>query len=83
MNLKHRIKRIESKVKINHSPFCACEDFAGMIKPRVEIVLEDKGVQTIKNPIADFCERCQKPIEKQQIIICFVESREHLENATI
>lgn len=50
-----------------------------MIKPRVEIVLEDKGVQTIKNPIADFCERCQKPIEKQQIIICFVESREEVE----
>jgi hypothetical protein len=72
MNLKHRIKRIESKVKINHSPFCACEDFAGMIKPRVEIVLEDKGVQTIKNPIPDFCERCRKPIEKRQIIICLV-----------
>jgi hypothetical protein len=80
MNLKHRIKRIESKVKINHSPFCACEDFAGMIKPRVEVVYESNGVQTINNPIADFCERCQKPIEKQQIIVCFVKRREKLQS---
>ncbi len=76
MQLKQRIKRIESKVNINHSPFCACEDFAGRIKPLVEIVYERNGVQTIKNPIADFCERCRKPIEKQQIIVCFVGSRE-------
>jgi len=72
MQLKERIKRIESKVKINHSPFCACEDFAGMIKPRVEVVYESDGVQTIENPIADFCEYCRKPIEKQRIIVRFV-----------
>jgi len=72
MQLKQRIKRIESKVKINPSPFCACEDLAGRIKPLVEIVYEKNGVQTIKNPIADFCQRCRKPIEKQQIIVCFV-----------
>jgi RNA polymerase-binding transcription factor DksA len=76
MQLKQRIKRIESKVKINHSPFCACEDFAGMIKPRVEVVYESDGVQTIENPITDFCERCRKPIEKQRIIVRFVGSRE-------
>ncbi len=72
MQLKQRIKRIESKVKINHSPFCACEDFAGMIKPRVEVAYEKDGVQTIQNPIPEFCERCRKPIEKQRIIVCFV-----------
>ncbi len=72
MNIKSRLKTIESKVKINHSPFCACEDFAGMIKPRVEVAYEKDGIQTIKNPIAEFCELCGKPIEKRQIIICFV-----------
>jgi hypothetical protein len=80
MQLKARIKRIERRVKINHSPFCACEDFAGMIKPRVEVIYESDGIQTIENPIADFCERCRKPIDKQQIIIRFVESCEQLEN---
>ena len=79
MQLKQRIKRIESKVKINHSPFCACEDFAGMIKPRVEVAYEKDGVQTIQNPIPEFCERCRKPIEKRRITICLIESREQLE----
>jgi len=65
MQLKARIKRIERK--INHSPFCACES-----SPRVEFALERNGVQTIENPIANFCEKCRKPIEKQQIIFCFV-----------
>ena len=78
MQLKARIKRIESKIKINHSPFCACEDFAGMIK-RVEMVIEDRGIQTIKNPIPDFCEKCRKPIEKRRIILRLIESREQLE----
>jgi hypothetical protein len=72
MQLKQRIKRIESKVKINYSPFCACEDFAGRIKPLTEIVFEINGVRTIEKPIADFCEGCRKPIEKQLIIVCFV-----------
>jgi len=71
MQLKQRIKRIESKVKINHSPFCACEDFAGMIKPCVEVAYEKDGVQTIQNSIPEFCKRCRKPIEKQRIIVCF------------
>ncbi len=72
MQLKQRIKRIESKVKINHSPFCACESYKGKVYPRWESILERNGVQTIENPIPDICERCQKQIEKQQIIICFV-----------
>ena len=79
MQLKQRIKRIESKVKINHSPFCACKNYAGISAPLTEIVFEKNGVQTIENPVADFCEQCRKPIEKQQIIVCFVESREQLE----
>jgi hypothetical protein len=74
MQLKQRIKRIESKVKINYSAFCACEN-----SPRVEIGYEDEGIQTIKNPIPDFCERCKKPIEKRQIIIRLVESREQVQ----
>ncbi len=72
MNIKSRLKTIESRVKINHSPFCACENYAGISAPLTEIVFEKEGVQTIENPIADFCERCGKPIEKRQIIICFV-----------
>ncbi len=72
MQLKARIKRIESKVKINHSPFCECKNYAGMINPRVEVAYEKDGVQTIENPIADFCERCRKPIEKKRIIVRFV-----------
>jgi len=79
MQLKARIKRIESKVKINHSPFCACEDFAGMIKPIVEVVYENDCVQTIKNPVPDFCEKCRKPIEKQRIIVCLVKSPEQVQ----
>ncbi len=73
MNLKHRIKRIESKVKFNSSEFCACEN-----SPRVEVGYENKGVQTIQNPIPDFCDRCRKAIEKRQIIIRFVESRKEI-----
>ncbi len=72
MQIKARIKRIESRVKQNYSPFCACESYKGKIYPRFEMVLERNGVQTIKNPIADVCERCGKPIEKQQLIIQFV-----------
>ncbi len=73
MRLKARIKRIESRVKLNHSPFCACEN-----SPRVEIGYEDEGVQTIENPIPDFCERCRKPIEKRRIIIELIEKREQI-----
>jgi len=76
MRLKARIKRIESRIKINHSPFCACAN-----SPRVEVVFERNGVQTIDKPIADFCEKCRKPVEKKQIIICFVKSREQLEES--
>jgi hypothetical protein len=79
MQLKARIKRIESRVKINDSPFCACESYKGKVYPACEIVLETNGVQTIENPVADFCERCRKPIEKQQIIVCFVKSREQVQ----
>jgi hypothetical protein len=71
MRLKQRIKQIESKIKINSSEFCACEN-----SPRVEVGYENKGVQTIENPIPVFCERCRKPVEKRRIIVCFVESRE-------
>jgi hypothetical protein len=67
MQLKQRIKRIESKVKLNYSPFCACAN-----SPRVEIGYERNGVQTVENPIPDFCDECQKPIEKQRIAVCFV-----------
>jgi len=74
MQLKARIRRIESKIKINSSDFCACEN-----SPRVEVGYENKGVQTIQNPIPDFCERCRKPIEKRQIIIRFVESSEQVQ----
>ena len=72
MQLKTRIKRIEGKVKINHSPFCACNPYKGKVYPLTEIGLEDNGVLTIENPIPDFCNRCQKPIEKKRIIICLV-----------
>lgn len=72
MQLKARIKRIESKVKLNYSPFCACESYGGKTYPRVEVVYEKDGIQTNDNPIADFCDQCQKPIEKQVIIVRFV-----------
>jgi hypothetical protein len=80
MQLKARIKRIENRVKINLSSFCACESYKGKVYPRCEIVYESDGVQRIENPIADFCERCGKPIEKQKIILCFIGCREPLES---
>ncbi len=79
MQLKARIKRIESRIKINHSPFCACKNYAGISAPLTEIVFERNGVQTVDNPVANYCEKCGKPIEKQQIIICFVKSREQVQ----
>ena len=79
MDISSRLKKVERRVKINHSQFCGCEDFPGMLKPRVEIVIEDNGIQTIKKPIPDFCERCRKPIEKRQIVIQLIESREQIE----
>jgi len=79
MTTKSRIKKIESRVKINHSPFCACERRDGKAYPRVETILEDNGVQTIENPVPDFCERCGKPIEKRQIIISLIERREQVQ----
>lgn len=75
MQIKARIRRIESRVKQNYSPFCACQK-----SPRFEIVLEDKDIQTVKNPIADFCERCGKAIEKRRIILELIESREQIED---
>jgi hypothetical protein len=73
MRLKARIQRIESRIKINHSPFCACKNYAGISAPLTEIVFERNGVRTIDNPVADYCEKCRKPIEKKQIVICFVK----------
>lgn len=72
MQIKARIKRIESRVRQNYSPFCACDAYKGKVYPSCEIVYETNGIQTIENPVADFCEQCGKPKEKQQIIICFV-----------
>ena len=73
MNIKGRLKTIEGKIKINHSQFCACED-----SPRVEIAIKEDDVKTIQNPIADFCERCRKPIEKRRIIIELIERRDQV-----
>lgn len=72
MQLKARIKRIESKVKINHSPFCACQSYKGEAYSHCKIVFEKDGVQKIENPVADFCEVCGKPVEKERIIVRFV-----------
>jgi hypothetical protein len=80
MNIKNRLKTIESRVKINHSPFCACENYAGISAPQTEIVFEKNGVQTIQKPIADFCERCEKRIEKRQIIIQFISLKSEVLN---
>ncbi len=81
MRLKARIKRIESRIKINDSPFCACKNYAGISAPLTEIVFERHGVRTVDNPVADYCEKCRKPIEKKQIVIQFVKSREQLEES--
>ena len=72
MRLKARIKQIEAQIKIDGSPFCACESHNGKVYPRYEIVFEKDGIQRTEKPIADFCDQCQKLIEKRQIIICFV-----------
>lgn len=72
MNIKNRLAKIESKVKINYSPFCACQIYKGKVYPHCEIALEINGVQTVKNPISEFCEKCGKPVEIERIVICFV-----------
>ncbi len=79
MQLKARIKRIESRIKINHSPFCACKNYAGISAPLTEIGFERDGVRTVDKPVADYCEKCRKPIEKKQIIICFVKTLQQIE----
>ncbi len=72
MNIKSRLKTLEKKVIKPFSPFCACESYNGKVYPRYEISYEKNGKQTVEKPIPDFCERCGKPIEKQQLIIQFV-----------
>ena len=70
MNIKSRLQKIEQAAGI-YEKFCVCLHTA-----KTEIVLRSDGVDTVENPISDYCARCKKPIDKQIIIFQGVAGRE-------
>ncbi len=74
MNIINRLKKLESKA-FDDSSFCACYPAF-----HSEIYLQDLGEDSENTeptlsgePVPDVCSRCQKLIEKRQIIIQFVD----------
>jgi ssDNA-binding Zn-finger/Zn-ribbon topoisomerase 1 len=70
MQLKNRLKKMEKQ--LNVSEFCGCPD-----TPKLEFI-ERRGGETdtvITSSVADSCEQCRKPIEKQIIVINYVKSQ--------
>lgn len=80
MNIKGKIKRLEDKLNVN-SEFCACFSHKGIVFPRTEIYHQNFSKDSPDTtpilqgePIPDFCEKCGKAVEKNQIIIQFVDA---------
>ena len=72
MNLKSRIKKIESAVGINRSKFCACYGITPAtveVKPMPisEFNRRFYSGEPMEERLPDFCERCQKPVDKTRI----------------
>jgi ssDNA-binding Zn-finger/Zn-ribbon topoisomerase 1 len=69
MRLKNRLKKIEKQ--LNVSAFCGCPD-----TPKLEFIERRDGeADTVITSVADSCEQCRQPIEKQTIIIDYVKSK--------
>jgi ssDNA-binding Zn-finger/Zn-ribbon topoisomerase 1 len=60
---------MEQQLNIGGGEFCACTD-----TPKTEFILRRGETDTVTNAVADTCEKCGKPIEKQTIIIDFVKA---------
>ena len=78
MNIKNRITKLEDKTK-KKSGFCECPETS-----KFEIQYEGYKSDTLqKVVIPDFCDRCRRAIEKQTIIVEFVESASPRPNLSI
>ncbi len=69
MQLKNRLKKMEKQL-ITSGEVCACPD-----TPKFELIERRGETDTVTNAVADSCEKCGKPIEKQTIIIDFVKAK--------
>jgi hypothetical protein len=67
MRIINRLNKLETLA--NNSTVCACTD-----TPKTEIILRRGETDTITSVVADSCEKCGKPVEKQTIIIDFVKT---------
>jgi hypothetical protein len=75
VNILNRLKKIESRIE-RDSAFCECPGIQ-----KHEIIFRRDGINTIENPVAEFCDNCGKPIVKQIIIVNFVEAKNEKETA--
>lgn len=72
MNIKNRLKKLEVGANVG-SEFCEC--FPKYTEIWQQTINEDSTDYT--EPVLmgeaqpDFCEKCGKPVNKQQIIVCF------------
>ena len=70
MNIKNRLERIEMKSKIKDG-FCDCQGTA-----KHEIKYEGFKSESLQDTsIGNYCEKCRRKINKQTIIVEFVESK--------
>ncbi len=69
MQFRNRLKKMEKE--LNVSEFCGCVD-----TPKFEFIERHDGEpDTVSSAVADVCEQCLKPIEKQIIIINYIKSK--------
>jgi hypothetical protein len=64
---KNRLQKLETLA--SDSTVCSCLD-----TPKFEFIERHGETDTITNAVADSCEKCGKPVEKQTIIIDFVKT---------
>ncbi len=70
MNIKNRLKLLQSRIIKEDSEYCACPD-----AKRFEFLERRDETDTLINAASGFCEKCGKPIEKQTIVINFVKPK--------
>jgi hypothetical protein len=73
MNIKNRIRTIEKAMGVSGSQFCEC--FPQGCETWKQDLTEDgtdyREPVLMSEPLPDVCEKCEKPVQKRQIIICF------------
>jgi hypothetical protein len=74
MTIKNRLKTVEKKMSITNSEFCGCfpQHFEIYTQSLCEDARTSEPLLTSK-PTPDVCSRCNKPTEKNRIIVQIVD----------